>query len=147
VNNYLRRLEKFAVQHQLLERIKELDDKATSPLSKDMILEYETLEQLRCKGVHLAERKCRKLRMGNISFSPEVQQARRVITAWSLIKKRARGLRTSSRLLSSEGNLRKQFAPPYSFGKSRRCKLTNVRFYNLTYILVFTCWLSKFIVK
>jgi hypothetical protein len=62
--------------------------------------EYEDMDHLRCQGVMLAERKCRKLRMGQVSYSPEIQQARLSIDAWSLLRKKAIGLKTSSRLLS-----------------------------------------------
>jgi hypothetical protein len=37
--------------------------------------------------------------MGQVDFSPEIQLARRTITAWSLLIKKASGLKVSSRLL------------------------------------------------
>ena len=46
-----------------------------------------------------AERKCRKLKVGQVAFSPELQQARREITIWRLLVKRRQGKRISSRLL------------------------------------------------
>jgi hypothetical protein len=65
-----------------------------------MQTEYEVLADLRCQGVRLTERKCRKLRMGQVSFSLEIHMARTSIYAWSMIKKKAKGLRVSSRLLT-----------------------------------------------
>ena len=100
VTNFLRRYEKFVTQHQLIERVRDLEARSTFPLSEDMQLEYEELAALRCQGVRLAERKCRKLRMGQLCYSPELQQARLSIAVWSLLKERALGLRVSSRLLS-----------------------------------------------
>ena len=46
-----------------------------------------------------AERRCRKLKMGQVAFSPEIAKARILIQAWLLLDKRAKGLTVSSRLL------------------------------------------------
>jgi hypothetical protein len=100
VNNYLKQYEKFVTKHQLLDQVRDLEAKSTFPLTPSMQTEYETLADLRCQGVRLAERKCRKFRMGQVSFSPEIHLARTTIYAWSMIKKKAKGLRVSSRLIT-----------------------------------------------
>jgi hypothetical protein len=41
-----------------------------------LIAEYNWLDNLQCKGVTLAEKKCRKLRTGQVAFSPTLQLAR-----------------------------------------------------------------------
>jgi hypothetical protein len=46
-----------------------------------------------------AERKCRKLRMGQVGFSPIIQLAMRQIRAWSLLLKKKKGMKISSRML------------------------------------------------
>jgi hypothetical protein len=76
VNNYLRHYEKFVVKHQLLEHVRDLEARSTFSLSANLQLEYEELADLCCQGVHLAEHKCYKLRMGQLSHSPELQQVR-----------------------------------------------------------------------
>jgi hypothetical protein len=62
----------------------------------------------------LAEKKCRKFRKGQVAFSP--QMAHRRIKAWSLLLKKAKGARTSSRLLNR--SLRKASILPTARGFS-----------------------------
>jgi hypothetical protein len=33
---------------------------------------YEDLDESRCKGIRFAERKCRKLRKGQVAYSPQL---------------------------------------------------------------------------
>jgi hypothetical protein len=46
-----------------------------------------------------AEHKCRKLRMGQVFFSPILATARLLIKIWSLLEKKAKGVKISSWLL------------------------------------------------
>jgi hypothetical protein len=62
-------------------------------------LQHEELDSLRCRCVAEAERKCRKLRVGQVAFSPELQKVRRDIAAWKLLLKKSKGLKVSSRFL------------------------------------------------
>jgi len=89
IDNYLRRYKKFLIKNNIPRKLKRLKEKASYPLSFDDRLMYEEIDAERCMGVELAEKKCRKLRMGNVSFSPEIQQASRTIRAWDLLEKRA----------------------------------------------------------
>jgi hypothetical protein len=47
-----------------------------------------------------AERKCRKLRMGQVAFSPELQHASRTIRAVTVLLRKKEGHKVSSRLLA-----------------------------------------------
>jgi len=47
-----------------------------------------------------AEKKCRKLRKGQVAFSPALQQAMRTIKVYTLLHRKAEGKKVSSRLLS-----------------------------------------------
>jgi hypothetical protein len=69
-------------------------------MTEDQIKEYETIDSIRRKHVNSAEKKCRKLRKGNIPYSPVIQQARNKIEGWSLLLKSKKGLKVSSRKLS-----------------------------------------------
>jgi len=52
-------------------------------------------------GVKLLRlRKCRKLRTGQVAFSPALQNTIKMIRAWSLVVKKRKGEKTSSRLLA-----------------------------------------------
>ncbi len=110
VQNYVSRYERFIIQNNLLQLSNDLASTSQYPPTDDLIVEYEHLDTLRCRGVAFAERKCRKLCMGNVDYSPEIQAARLLISAWSLILKRAKGLKVSSRLL--QRTLRKASLTP-----------------------------------
>jgi len=58
-------------------------------LSKSQVMEeYEELDLLRCQATAFAESKCRKLRTGQVAFSPELAVVRQQIQAWQLLDKR-----------------------------------------------------------
>lgn len=78
----------------------ELKRQSSSLLSEDLKQEYVALDQLRFKGIAEAERKCRKLQMGQVGFSPTIQQSMRQIRGWSLLVEKKKGFKTSSRLLA-----------------------------------------------
>jgi hypothetical protein len=99
VDNYVRSYRKYILKNNLPGKVRRLKDKASYPLSEADQRYFEDLDDLRCKGVQQAEKKCRKLRMGQVPFSPQLQQASRIIDVWVLIRKKAKGLKTSSRLL------------------------------------------------
>jgi hypothetical protein len=58
-------------------------------------VEYEQLDDLRIQGITRASKKCRKLMMGNIDWSPTAQVLREVILFWKLFLRRAQGCRVS----------------------------------------------------
>lgn len=50
--------------------------------------EYEEFDLLRCQATAFAESKCRKLRTGQVAFSPELAVVRQQIQAWQLLAKK-----------------------------------------------------------
>jgi Reverse transcriptase (RNA-dependent DNA polymerase) len=99
VTNFTKRYETLAKRYKLRERVEALDSIATYPLALEHQYEYETLDKLRCEITASAEKRCRKLRMGQVAFSPQLQKACRCIKAWSLLQKKQKGMKVSSRLL------------------------------------------------
>jgi len=99
VENFNSKLHKLYLKHNMLPRIIELEKAVTYPITRELADRYEELDNLRCRCVAEAERKCRKLRAGQVAFSPHLQQARRNIAAWRLLLRRQKGLKVSSRLL------------------------------------------------
>jgi hypothetical protein len=99
VKNYVERLERFVLQNNLLQQSNDLAAAICYPPQAHIKDDYKLLDSLHCKGIALAEKKCRKLCMGNVDYSPEIQAARLLITVWHLIQKRANGQKESSRLL------------------------------------------------
>jgi len=70
-------------------------------MSKSQLIEeYEELDSIRCQVTASAEAKCRKLRTGQVAFSPELNEARSIIKAWSLLVNKAKGQKVSSRMIS-----------------------------------------------
>ena len=65
----------------------------------EIIQEYEALDTLRCEAAEFAERHCRKLRTGQVAFSPELNSCRLRIQAWLLLITPAKNQKVSSRLL------------------------------------------------
>jgi hypothetical protein len=99
VNNFTRLYESFILKHNLIQHTEHLANQMKHPPTQHQQKEYNTIDNLHCQGVRHAERRCRKLRMGQVGFSPEIQQARQTIYVWSLLKKRSLNLKVSSRLL------------------------------------------------
>ncbi len=99
IANYLRMHMTFLIKRNIPKKLKLLKAQASFPLFSDEKFLYKEIDLERCKGVKLAEKKCHKLRMGQVSFSQELQQTRRKIRAWHLLGKRVKDLHTSSRLL------------------------------------------------
>jgi hypothetical protein len=64
-----------------------------------IIQEYEALDYLRCEITAKAERQCHKLRIGQVAFSPELNDSRLKIKAWLLLISRAKNHKISSRLI------------------------------------------------
>jgi hypothetical protein len=85
--NFTSTLEKFLCEHKLLEHASSLQAKTRHSLSWELQQEYERMDALCCKGVSQAEPKCRKLMMGQVAYSPQVQSTRGKNYAWSLLQK------------------------------------------------------------
>jgi len=56
--------------------------------------EYEAIGSIRIDITKYAERKCIKLRMGQVAFSPELQHASRTIRAVTLLLRKKRAIRS-----------------------------------------------------
>ncbi len=99
VSNYVKRYRDYITKHNLLGKLNRLQSFSRYPMALEGQEVYEDLDDSRCKGVSYAERKCRKLRKGQVAYSPQLDIVSRKIYAWSLLEKKAKGLRISSRLL------------------------------------------------
>jgi hypothetical protein len=98
VENFTRRYEKLATQAKLLEKVTALDRQARYPFNASLAFHYETLDTIRCQISIAAEKKCRKLRKGQVAFSPTLQKAMKQIKALHRLIKKRKGQKTSSRL-------------------------------------------------
>jgi hypothetical protein len=100
IANYVRIYKDFISKNRLLSKVRKLKDKSAYPLSSCDQHTYEELDSLKCKGVALAKKKCRKLRMGQVAYSPQFHQASCQINAWILLRNKVKGMKISSRLLN-----------------------------------------------
>jgi hypothetical protein len=70
VKKYLNELDKHMKKYNAYERIRSLHQEAKYPITREVKEEYEKLDEIREKGMLKAEKKCRKLKMGSIKWSP-----------------------------------------------------------------------------
>ena len=59
--------------------------------------EYDALDILREKGMQFAEKRCRKLKMGGVPWSPAIKKAWDQILFWTLVLKRQKRCHVSVR--------------------------------------------------
>ena len=86
-------------RHKVLARLHHLyatRNRKFSPPQKDQL---ETLDRIRAEGMLFAEKRCRKLAMGNVDFSPEVDTARKRRWLWQQVVKRREGKHISTSLI------------------------------------------------
>jgi hypothetical protein len=74
-------------KHDLFSRLQALKQQITSPVSAEHAAEWEYLDSMCTIGMLTVERNCRKLRMGEISWSPQYKLIRDKLHAWNLLRK------------------------------------------------------------
>ena len=90
-------VEKLMAQ-ELLERCSALHSQAQTGVWTDtMALEWESIDQIRMDYIAQADRHCRKLKMGNVDWSPAVAKTMKTILAWSLLRRRLTTARVNGR--------------------------------------------------
>ena len=90
VDRYLKELDKFFRTNSMYTRLMQLKKQCSEAqqMTTESQKEYEELDILREKGMHLTEKKCRKLRMGGVPWSPALKKAKDTILFWTLLKRR-----------------------------------------------------------
>ena len=99
IKKYVKYLKHFFKRHSLSDQSKLLQDRVTCPITKEDALEYERLDKIRIAGMQYAEKRCRKLKMGGVPWTPELSYIRLGIEVWMLVLKRLRGCLVSSRTI------------------------------------------------
>ncbi len=100
VDNCIRKYEEIIIKNNLISRALALEERSKYNFDEDLQKEFEEMDLIRYNAIAEAERKCRKLRMGNVDYSPTIQLAMRQIRAWSLLIRKKKGLKVSLRLLA-----------------------------------------------
>jgi hypothetical protein len=78
-------------KYNLLDRMQRLEDRAEYPLSLELQYDEETIDNMMFEIMARAEKRYRKLRKGQVAFSPAIQAASRTIAMYLLLKSKLRG--------------------------------------------------------
>ena len=81
-------------------------------LSPEQIKEFESIDKSRTMAMKQAERHCRKLRMGEVKWSPKLQAARDKIEYLTLSRRKKQGRKVSASIL-------------YKLSKRTKCYVVN----------------------
>ena len=76
---------KLFSKFSLATKVKLLEQRMVQPLSDTDATAYERLDKCRIQGMIYAEKRCRKLRMGGIPWTPELTRIRLTIVVWMLV--------------------------------------------------------------
>jgi len=68
-------------------------------LTVEQIQEFKEIDHLRTQGMQLAEKHCRKLKMGEVAWSPVLADCHSKIDFWPALVKVCSGKKVSSRLI------------------------------------------------
>ena len=140
VDNYISTLKEILVSYNFESRSKHLFETMHYPLTKEQQLEYEELDAIRIEAAKEAEAKCRKLKMGQIQWSPKIQGAMDRIRYYCLSKRRFLGRKVSASILYrlakktgcnaiglTEEELNKQIDNSFKYYKTLRKKNEKLR--------------------
>ena len=101
VRRYLKNWRDISNKASLPEKVQQLyKEVKENGWSNEAAERYEQLDTERIGGMLEAERRCRKLPMGKVPWSPDLTIARLRIRYWKLLRTRKAGRKVSSRLLS-----------------------------------------------
>lgn len=93
-------LEAFLIKHKLNVKAKMLQASASSfPISKSNANKWERYDDLRRQGQQAAEKRCRKLNMGEVDWSPAYQCPKDKAEALTYLLKRNKGQNVSSSIV------------------------------------------------
>jgi len=112
IDNFIHLYHRMTNKCNLFQQVREFESTyRTLPLSQ-VQEEYERLDSIQCKVTEAVEAKCRKLRKGNVAFSPILNATRLQVQAWNLVLCKFKGQKVSSRLISrslKKANLSQDF--------------------------------------
>ena len=99
VERYNTLLHTYFKDHDLYNRVKTLEKSfvAESRWTPQLTQDYDEIDKIRENGMLYAEKKCRKLRMGGVAWSPVIQKARNTILFWTLLQRKRRKCHVSMR--------------------------------------------------
>jgi hypothetical protein len=92
VRTYNNLLLQYLRKHKMAKKIKDFKRDSTIPLlTTEQQHQYELLDSQIVQGMKEADRRCRKLKMGQVQWTPEVSETNEVINSIRLILKKKKG--------------------------------------------------------
>ena len=102
-NRWISHMSEFVKQRKLDKKLKNIERHMQLPLSEDLAQQYEHILQQREEGWRYADKKCRKLKMGAVPYSPTIKKAGATVALWeAVLKKKRRCVFSQSRLRQLE---------------------------------------------
>lgn len=99
VERFNRFYDEFLDKHDLYRRTFQLERLATYPLSEELQHEAERIDKLKMEGIRYADRRCRRLCMGGVPFSPEYKFWVNRLKLWQALAAEKRGTQIGSKVL------------------------------------------------
>jgi len=104
-HRYINEYKGQGYQHKIFTRAKALWEQITpgQPLTPQQQLEYEEIDTWKTQAMQRAKRKCQKLKMGAVEWSPQLALSRALIAMWMAMvkactRKQAYQLKTHSKV-------------------------------------------------
>ena len=126
VKKFIASYEAFVEKHLLVERAEYLRRTTSCPLSTQQQKAYEWIDEMRIAGIRKAEHDCRKLRMGDVPYCEATIVAWKKIESWTLLIKRKRGGKVSSRKLkriTERAGIKDSFRKPLQYCEEQLAKV------------------------
>ena len=82
VSKYIQNLENLLFTYDIYSQVEILDQHTQMQMNDDQKREFEYLDQMVTQSMLQAEKKCRKLQMGNVPFSPRLALLLNTINLW-----------------------------------------------------------------
>ena len=111
VKKYQDCLKVYLSRYNMLEEARWLQSRATFPCTRQHEIEYNLLDSIRLEAMMEADRRCRKLPMGAIPYTPAYSAVRTLIELWTLVIKKLSGKNVDSRFLARKAKKANIVAP------------------------------------
>jgi hypothetical protein len=99
VSEYNDRLAEYMTRHFVLSKLHHLYSTRDGNFMPDKWAQLKSLYRVWAEGMIYAEKKCRKLAMGNVDFSPEVDLAKKRRWLWKEVVKKREGQPVSTAMI------------------------------------------------
>ena len=108
VKRYLEAYKADILQFDMMGLAKRLQERAGGIPLHHVKNQYDVLDEMRLLAVLKADKRCRKLKMGQKQWTPDFQAVREEVKLWNLVLRKKRGARVSGRYLERQIKICKQ---------------------------------------